>query len=78
VRVTVTQPSGERVEGRLDSLDDFLVVLTDDAGRRRSFGRKGDVPRVEVRNPLQGHLDLLTVLTDKDMHDVTAYLVTLK
>ena len=78
VRVTVTQPSGERTEGRLESVDDFLVVLTDRTGQRRSFGRKGDVPRVEISNPLQGHIDLLSVLTDKDMHDVTAYLVTLK
>jgi len=31
-----------------------------------------------VRDPLQGHRDLLAVLTDKNMHDVTAYLVTLK
>jgi cytochrome c oxidase cbb3-type subunit 3 len=78
VRVTVTQPSGERFEGRLDTLDDFLVVLVEDNGQRRSFTRRGGVPRVEVRNPLQGHIDLLSVLTDKDMHDVTAYLVTLK
>ena len=34
--------------------------------------------RVEVKNPRQPHLDLLRTYTDKDMHDVTAYLVTLK
>ena len=36
------------------------------------------MPKVEIRDPLQGHKDLLKVYTDKDIHDVTAYLVTLK
>ena len=78
VRVTITQPSGERVEGRLDRLDDFLVLMTPADGRQRSFARKGGVPKVEVHDPMAGHRQLLEVLTDKDMHDVTAYLVTLK
>jgi cytochrome c oxidase cbb3-type subunit 3 len=33
---------------------------------------------VEVHDPLEGHRVLLAGLTNKDMHDVTAYLVTLK
>jgi hypothetical protein len=33
---------------------------------------------VEVHDPMQAHKDLLSVYSDKDMHDVTAYLVTLK
>ncbi len=78
VTVTVTQPSGERVQGRLDRLDDFMVLLTTTDGRQRSFTRKGDVPKVEVNDPLAGHRQLLEVLTDTDMHNVTAYLVTLK
>jgi hypothetical protein len=36
------------------------------------------VPRVDVRDPLQPHRDLLGVYTDADIHDVTAFLVTLK
>ena len=44
----------------------------------RTFRRNGDVPKVEVHDPMQAHQDLLPVYTDKDMHDVTAYLVTLK
>ena len=78
VTVTVTPPNGSKVEGRLERIDDFIVVLTTADGRQRSFTRNGDVPRVEVRDPLEGHRDLLTVYTDKDIHDVTAYLVTLK
>src|SRR5690606_14757017 len=78
VRVTVTTAAGERVEGRLDRLDDFIVVLTTDAGRTRSFSRRGDAPRVEIADPLERHRQLLSEYTDEDIHDVTAYLVTLK
>ncbi|MBZ5627155.1 MAG: cytochrome C, partial [Acidobacteriia bacterium] len=70
--------SGQKVEGRLGRIDDFLVTLTDAEGRLRSFPRKGDQLRVEIHDPMQPHLDLLPVYTDKDIHNVTAYLVTLK
>ena len=74
----MTPTSGQQVEGRLDRIDDFIVVLTTCRRRQRSFTRNGDVPKVEIRDPLAGHRKLLTVYTDKDIHDVTAYLVTLK
>ena len=76
--VSVIQPSGEKVEGRLLRIDDFVVTLVEADGSVRSFRRDGDVPAVDVHDPLDAHRTLLTVLTDKDMHDVTAYLVTLK
>ena len=47
-------------------------------GTERSFGRNGDVPTLEVNDPRKAHRDLLPTYTDKDMHDVTAFLVTLK
>jgi cytochrome c oxidase cbb3-type subunit 3 len=76
--VAVTTASGERVEGRLDRIDDFIVILTQADGTQRSFRRSGAVPQVQVTDPLAGHKALLVKYTDKDMHDVTAYLVTLK
>jgi cytochrome c oxidase cbb3-type subunit III len=76
--VTVTLPSGETVSGTLMWLTDFTVTLRDASGTRRTFARDGDVPTVEVKDPLQWHLDHLRRLTDRDMHDLTAYLVTLK
>jgi mono/diheme cytochrome c family protein len=76
--VTVRLPSGETVSGALMWITDFSVTLRDRSGARRTFARDGDVPRVEVKDPLQWHLDHLRTLTDKDMHDLTAYLVTLK
>ncbi len=78
VTVTVTPAQGPKVEGRLDRIDDFTVSLTTADGVQRSFTRRGDVPKVEVHDPLEAHRNLLTVYTDKDIHDVTAYLVTLK
>ena len=74
----VAQASGPAVEGRLVRIDDFIVVIGMPDGSTRSFRRSGDTPRVEVRDPLDGHKKLLREYTDKDMHDVTAYLVTLK
>jgi cytochrome c oxidase cbb3-type subunit 3 len=78
VTVTVRQPSGEMVDGKLIRIDDFLVTLELPDGTSRTFRRDGNVPKVEVHDPLEAHRDLLSVLSDKDMHDVTAYLVTLK
>jgi hypothetical protein len=34
--------------------------------------------KVDIRDPLAGHVELLRQYTDKSMHDVLAYLVTLK
>lgn len=75
---TITLPSGEKVQGRLARIDDFLVTLASEDGTLRSFRRDGDVPRVDITDPLDGHKQLLSLLTDKDMRNVTAYLVTLK
>jgi len=75
---TVTLPSGERVEGRVERLDDFTIALVTADGQHRSFTAEGNAPRVEIHEPLQGHRDLLRVYTDHDIHNVTAYLWTLK
>jgi cytochrome c oxidase cbb3-type subunit III len=76
--VTVTFPTGESVTGKLISLDDFIVVLSDADGRRRSIRRDGELPRVEVIDPRQAHLDMIRQWEDRDLHNVTAYLETLK
>ncbi|HLK49669.1 MAG TPA: c-type cytochrome [Bryobacteraceae bacterium] len=78
VTVTVTQPDGTKVEGTLGRIDDFIVTLTEADGTNRSFRRDGDVPKVELHDPMQQHRDLLSVYTDRDIHNVTAYLATLK
>lgn len=76
--VVVTMPNGEKVSGRLMWLTDFYVTLKDAGDVLRTIARDGDTPSVVVTDPLQYHLDHMRVLTDKNMHDLTAYLVTLK
>ncbi len=76
--VTVTVPGSAPVVGRLLRIDDFVVTLVQDDGARRTFSRQGAVPKVEVNDPLEPHRRLVLELTDRDMHNVTAYLATLK
>jgi cytochrome c oxidase cbb3-type subunit 3 len=81
VRVTVTLADGRKQSGELSRIDDFTVSFTDDEGVYHSYLRRSGSPRlasVVVDDPLAGHRALWTKLTDKDMHDVTAYLASLK
>ena len=76
--VSVTLRNGQTVEGKLDQIDDFIVSLTDADGNYHSYPRHGDYPKVVIKDPLQPHLDMLPTLKDDDIHNLTAYLVTLK
>jgi mono/diheme cytochrome c family protein len=78
VTVTVTPPNGSPVTGVLERVDDFSVSLRDAGGEYHSFLRNGAVPKVEIHDPLRPHVDLLRKYTDADIHNVTAYLVSLK
>jgi cytochrome c oxidase cbb3-type subunit III len=78
ISVTVTMADGSVQSGQLQRLDEFLVVLSLPDGSQRSIERNDDVPRVEVRDPLSAHRLLLPSYRDSDIHDVTAYLATLK
>ena len=75
---TVTLPNGNQVTGRLLRYDDFFLSLRTSEGTYRSFTRTGDSPRVEIDDPLTRHKELLAELTDNTIHNVTAYLETLK
>lgn len=76
--VGVTVAPGKTVSGTLVHIDDFLVTLRRDDGSEQSYQRNGAVPHVVVHDPLQKHRDMLPTYTDENIHDVTAYLVTLK
>jgi cytochrome c oxidase cbb3-type subunit 3 len=79
LKVTVTLPSGESASGGLVRLTDFEVTLYDAAtSRQRTWLRSGEVPKVVVTDPLQAHIDHLLKWTDADMHNMTAYLASLK
>jgi hypothetical protein len=77
VEVTVTPPSGPPVSGTLVRIDNFSVSLRDAAGDYRAFSRVPGVI-VDVRDPLSVHHELLDQYTDDAIHDVVAYLWTLK
>ena len=75
---TVTPASGPPVNGRLDRIDDFTVTLILADGTRRTFRRVGDVPEIQINDPLAAHKALLEHYTDADMHNVTAFLMTVQ
>lgn len=77
VQVTVTAAGSAAVTGDLIRIDDFDVALKDADGQYRSFKRSPSV-RVETKDPLQAHWDLLDQYTDKDMHDLVRYLESIK
>jgi cytochrome c oxidase cbb3-type subunit 3 len=80
---TVTLADGSKLEGTLVRQDDFLVVLRLPDGTRKSMARVDGVPRVDVKDPMAGHKGMVMKLAFEDsdnkmMHDITAYLWTLK
>jgi cytochrome c oxidase cbb3-type subunit 3 len=77
VEVTVTPLSGPPVSGALVRIDNFNVSLRDESGDYRAFTRVPGV-KVDVRDPLAVHHELLDHYTDDAIHDVVAYLWTLK
>ena len=76
-KVTVTLPSGQAISGTLKRLDDFHVSLYDSSGTYRSWPRE-DGLKVAVEDRLEAHRQLLDKYADADIHNLTAYLVTLK
>jgi mono/diheme cytochrome c family protein len=77
VKVTVTPASGQAVSGTLVEMNDFTVTLLDADGITHTFKRGPDV-KVTKTDPLETHHELLDRLTDKNMHDLVAYLESLK
>ena len=74
--VTVTLASGQVVTGKLAYRDEFTIALTDAGGWYRSW--PATQVKFSVDDPLQAHVAQLGKYTDADMHDVLAYLQTLR
>jgi cytochrome c oxidase cbb3-type subunit 3 len=74
--VSIQLPSGETASGTLVRADEFNVELTDAAGWHRSFSRAGATTTFD--DPLTFHREQLAKYTDDDMHNLLAYLETLK
>jgi mono/diheme cytochrome c family protein len=80
---TVTMANGTKVEGTLVRKSDWLVILNLPDGTRKSIARDPatGLPKVEVKDPQEAHKKMVLALDDPDnkkMHDVTAYLSTVK
>jgi cytochrome c oxidase cbb3-type subunit III len=72
----VTLPSGEQIKGPVVHVDDFEIGLRDASGWYRSFSR--EQVKVELQDPLSAHQEMLSKLTQADVHNLFAYLETLK
>ena len=75
-RVTVKPASGPTITGTLAYLDEFTVGLTDSSGWYRSW-RTSDV-EYKVDAPVNAHVELFSKYTDADIHNLMAYLQTLR
>ena len=75
-KVTVWLPSGQTIVAPLASEDEFTIVVLDPSGARQSY-EKSSV-KFKIENPMSAHFDQLAKYTDDDMHNVYAYLLTLK
>jgi cytochrome c oxidase cbb3-type subunit 3 len=83
VPAVVTLADGTKLEGTLLREDDFLVTLLLPDGTRKVMARTNGVPRVEIKDPKAGHVAAIVKLAHDDkqndlLHDITAYLWTIK
>ena len=72
-----TLPDGTRISGTVTLLSDYMVTIRDADGARYTVTRT-DAAKVEIKDPLQAHADRMKILTDRQMHDLTAYLAGVK
>jgi cytochrome c oxidase cbb3-type subunit III len=75
-RITVTLPTGEKVSGELAYRDEFTVGLRDEAHHYRSWSTKNVTFKIDA--PAEAHADLLAKYSDDDIHNLMAYLQTLR
>ena len=75
-KATVTTTNGETIKGTIRRMDDFGISMTDAAGEYHYWPR-GHV-NIQIEDKMGGHRALLPKYTDADIHNLTAYLLTLK
>lgn len=76
VNATVTLPNGEKLEGRVVSNDEFDIAIAGPDGSYRAWPKS--TVKVELQDPLAAHRDLFPKYTDADIHNLFAYMETLK
>ena len=75
-RVTVTLPSGEKVSGTLAYQDEFVIGLRDQANTYRSWFTSK--VKFAVDSPVDAHVEQFSKYTDDDVHNLMAYIETLR
>ena len=78
ITATVTLPDGKTVNGLPVLVTDFDVTLRLDDGSTQTWSRNNGIPKVDLHDPLAGHIEIMKKLKDSDMHNLTAWLATLK
>jgi cytochrome c oxidase cbb3-type subunit 3 len=76
IRTVTVKAGGEVIEGKLVHADEFEVAVTDKDGWYRSWPRSR--VQIEIHDPLAAHKALMPKYTDADIHNLFAYLETLK
>ena len=76
-KATVTLPGGNSFTGAVAYEDEFTIAIRDAEGRYRSWPKIPSV-RVQIDSPAEAHVELLGQYTDADIHNLMAYLQTLK
>lgn len=75
-KCTVTLPSGEQLTGTVRHIDEFTLVMKEDSGWFRTFSR--DQVKAELHDPLAAHRQLLEKITPAQIHDLFAFIASLK
>jgi cytochrome c oxidase cbb3-type subunit III len=65
------------ITGRVTQVSDFRITIEDSAGQTHVIDREPGV-EVEMKDPLTPHQEMIMTLSNDEMHNVTAYLDTLK
>ena len=76
-KAVLTFPGGKTVSGEVAYNDEFTIAIRDAEGRYRSWPRVADL-KVEIDAPAEAHVELLGKYTDADIHNLYAYLQSLK
>jgi cytochrome c oxidase cbb3-type subunit 3 len=77
VTATVKTADGATITGRVTQVSDFRITLVDSGGVTHVIERGAGVD-VRMKDPLAPHQTMIMTLKNEDMHNVTAYLETLK
>ena len=77
VTATVKTRDGAVLAGRVVQVSDFRIVVVDGEGRKHAIEREPGV-EVEIKDPLAAHEEMILTLSNNDMHNVTAWLASLK